>query len=165
MSESPQQKTKRTYKKRLLGNDFKYQYSIFYSSKEDALEAVESGAILRRAIARKYRNQPFLWRLGKVLTAKGLIEDMLAVDSPERIEMVYWSFFTTQELKYGALKAFIENRLEVSTRLKKRAVSEERLMKMANTIDRQKPHDLNKFFGLKKVNRMHCVNKDKFIEL
>ncbi|PCH62533.1 MAG: hypothetical protein COC19_02655 [SAR86 cluster bacterium] len=164
MPESSQQKTKRTYKKRLLGNNFQHQYSLFYQTKEDALKAIESGITLRRAIAREYREQPFLWRLCKKLVDNEYIEDM--EDSPTaRVEMVYWTFFTTKKIKLGILVAFVNEKVEPSLNLRNKTVSEESLKKMANTIDRQRPHDLNSFFGLKKVNRLHCANKNQFITL
>jgi hypothetical protein len=163
VSETSEQYTKRIYKNRLLGNDWQYQYSIFYQEREAALGAIENGAVLRKAIARRYRNQPFLWRLAKNLVEPFYLSDLeIDEDSDSKIVMVYWTFFTTQKIRLGELEAFVSGCIEDSVRIKIRATSKEHLEKMARTIARQKPHDLNDFFDLAKVNRMHCVNKDQF---
>lgn len=147
MSESSEDKTKRKYLAVLKGNSWNYQYSIFYDKPELSVNMLSDMAKFKPRLSRLFPNQPFLIRLQEL--RKG------------RVRQVFLSIITT---------AKVENLREIASKMfpavmnvKSRALSAEKLDTIADAIERQVPHDLNRFFNKEVVPRWSVLNKELLV--
>lgn len=161
MTESAEDRSKRGFCKHLRDYEWLKQISIFYCNYDDALNAPEHGLRVRRALAKAFPDTTFLWRL----VCKNVRESAGVVDATNQLysgTIPYWTAFITSELKRKELLPIIEKNLKVSEdgfRLFVRSTPEWKLETYEAAVMKQKPHDLQRVFGQRKLNRFHLMNK------
>ncbi|MDB6081986.1 MAG: hypothetical protein JWO53_1258 [Chlamydiia bacterium] len=171
MSESPDERTKRVFIQHLDLADWSYQYSIFYYDKKDAQDfAIGDSQKLRKAIARKFNDRPFLYRLC-LLYRKKRYESAETIDEKtgEAIETTeisetgyeetaYHMFFTTAKLSFKDLQLVVDKCCASQMIIRNRTRSEEQIVSYKSAVKNQRSHNLKNFFGNKKINRFSFLN-------
>lgn len=169
MSESPEDKSKRLYCQYLSLADWRYQYSFFYDDQEIAKEyAIQEGATLRKALARAFKDQPFLYRLALTTygykAARGEVDEetgeIIQLPKEKGVVVPFHMFLTTQELNREALGKLLKKQSlgGINTMLY-RTRTDDHIRRYGTAVRNQKPHNLKRFFGDKKINRIALLNK------
>lgn len=150
MSESSEDKTRRKFAKYLLDPRWVYQYSFFYDEPEYSKSLIEDQKLFRQELRRKFPNQPFLVR---VQTLK----------RPGREFQAYLTLYTTQKTE-GMFEVTDRYFLYPVTVLYRQLTERRREVK-AHKILTQKPHDLTKLFGKRRIRRYGIINKHLLVDL
>ena len=142
MSETSEDRSRRTYCKHLDSYQWVKQISLFYDDEHVARELViEEGVKLRRALSRAYPNSVFLWRL--------MIKNLSGTWFP------YWTAFTTGDFRTKDIDPYCKN-LYGCVRV--RRVREGKIQSFRNAVMNQRPHDLRALLPQEKINRFSLVN-------
>ena len=170
MSESPENKTKRRFSEYLGLANWSYQYSFFHNDLQTAQEcAIQDGATLRRVLARKFRDQPFLYRLCMIKRRDKVEEDVdeatgeITTTKVNFPTLPYHMFLTTQKLPEDSLDDATNYCMDGEINWLYRSRKEEHLTRYNSVIKAQVPHNLKRFFGDKKINRIALLNKKAMI--
>ncbi len=147
MSETTEDKTKRRYLAVLKGNDWTYQYSVFYDKPELSVNMLSDMAKFKQRLRRLFPNQPFLIRLQEL--RKG------------RIRQVFLSIITTAKVEN--LREIANKMFPATMNVLSKALSAEKLDTIAGAIERQVPHDLNRFFNKDNVPRWSVLNSNSLM--
>lgn len=140
MSESADERSRRVFCNHLMNFKWVQQISFFYTEEEDALNnVITDGKRLRKALARKYPECTFLWRL--------MLKFFDGANRP------YWTVYVTEKIDRKEINKFFE-----SGRVKARMLSEEKIKSIRNAVMNQKPHDLKSVLGEEKINRFSLLN-------
>lgn len=117
--------------------------------------AAEDGKALRKLLARNFE-QPFLWRL----CLDKLSKDYTTV-GPRPPSVVYHNFFTDRKLDRDKLKQKVlgNNRMP-ALKVLSQQVTDDKISKYIQAVMKQRPHDLNKVLGNKKINRFSMLNSN-----
>lgn len=141
MSESSIDKTKRKFCAAFNSYNIRYQYSFFFTegiSPDDFLVQLKKFKI---TIRRKY-NTPILVKLNL---------------SFKRELHAYITLYT--EIELDDFKEYIESRF--TGKSKSRKLTEEKKTTTLASIKKQKPHNLNKYFGKNKINRYAVLGRSR----
>lgn len=150
MSETSEDKSKRKYLSVLEGNEWGYQYSVFYDNPEQSVELLGDMVTFKRYLRRQYSNQPFLFRI------------QTHIHKEEKVLQAFLTLFTTEKLTgFGDLadKAFPS---PVNTMYQ--PLTDGKLASMIGSIEKQKLHDLSKLFGKVGQNRWGILNKPLLVK-
>lgn len=158
MTETAEQRTKRTFTNYLKDYEWPYQYSIFYRNIEESKSAVEHSKIIRNALKSYYRKQPFLWRLCLIRTN---VEHLNNSDYRYNTVVVpFHTIFTTEPMSNEELCDLMEDKIKSELYTKKRRRNLETNLAYATVVLKAKPHELNKHFKTEsKINRFSVLNK------
>ncbi|HEX5057209.1 MAG TPA: hypothetical protein VFX02_12025 [Gammaproteobacteria bacterium] len=168
MSETAEYRSKRRFCSYLKDNPWQWQYTVFYTFVEEGQKAIEHGKALRRLLAAKYTSQPFLWRLCLKIVPTIYFDDEADYFDPRDVEnnhsvprvvMPFHTLFTTEKLRYTPLFQNISMKINSGIWLKNRRVSPYKVERYCRAVMLEKPHDLKKFFGDKKINRFSLINR------
>ncbi len=159
MTESAEERTKRKFLSCFDRYDWNTQISIFLVSAEDIPDALDLFQKTRKHLARKIPEDPILWRI----CSKGVNPSKVYSDyhgTSKTLLSPYLTIFTTKELKPNEAKSLFES-LKIGTRIiiKARKLSLAKKHTYQRSIKIQKPHDLTKIFGEKKVKRFGVLNE------
>ena len=156
MSESSEERTKRTYIHYLHACEWKYQYSIFYCSLSDSKEADIHAHKLKRNISRAFE-VPLLHRL----SLKGGLDSALFsdLDDGHRVMAAWHSFLTTEKLDKAKFQTIAERVVGGEVKLVHKRISPDKLESIKSAITVQKPHNLVRFFGKSNIQRISLLNK------
>ncbi|MDX9664436.1 hypothetical protein QMK50_05565 [Pseudomonas sp. P5_152] len=147
MSESSEDKTKRRFLAVLKGNSWNYQYSVFYDKPELSVNMLSDMAKFKQRLSRLYPDQPFLIRLQEL--RKGIVRQ------------VFLSIITTAKVEN--LREIANKMFPTVMNVKSRALTAEKLDQIAASIDKQAPHNLNRFFNKENVHRWSVLNTPALI--
>jgi len=170
LSESAEDKSKRRFCEYLDLADWRYQYSFFHNDEHTAQEfAIQDSAALRKALARAFKDQPFLYRL--CLTNRGYKQareevdedtgEIITLPKEKPVLLPYHMFFTTKKLDYGVVSKLVNkycNDID-EIHMLYRARTEAQIVRYRSAVKVQKPHNLKRFFGDKKINRIALLNQ------
>lgn len=169
MSESAEDKSKRRFCEYLDLADWRYQYSFFHNDKQTAEEfAIQDGAALRKALARAFKDQPFLYRL--CLTSRGYKQareevdedtgEIISLPKEKPVILPFHMLFTTKKLDYGVVSKLVDKHcMDSEIGMLYRARTEAQVVRYRSAVKVQKPHNLKRFFGDKKINRIALLNQ------
>lgn len=164
MSESAEEKTKRRFVECANLGIWNYQYSFFHNNPDTAKDFAERDKQgLKRILSRKFK-QPFLYRLCLSKRGRTVVEHA-DEDTGEIISHIrsngelvpYHMFLTTKKLPTGFWDD-IKDRFDVDLDMAYRTKSSDQVEKYAQAVLKQKPHNLKRFFGDKKINRIALLN-------
>lgn len=151
MSEDSEDKTKRKYVRELLAYPWTHQTSIFFEP-ENTCELLPEMARVKQLLRKAYPDTPFLLRVAKYNQGRG--------------RNIGWVSILTIK-KLDELEEKLSKWVRVDVNVRNRAISSEKRLKTAQTILKQRPHDLQKLFGLTpehKINRYSILNRDSLPE-
>ncbi len=169
MSETPEEKTKRRFCDYMELADWKYQYSFFHNDLEVAqLSAIQDGAIIRKVLSRNFKTQPFLYRL--CLTSRGyrqareLVDEetgeIFSLPAEKPALLPFHMFLTTEKLDYGLVCSLIGKYcIDSEVGILYRVRSKGQMIRYKSAVKIQKPHNLKRFFGDGKINRIALLNR------
>ena len=165
VSESAKDRTKRTFCEYMNLCTWKYQYSFFHNDFDVAKEfAITDGQILRKVLGRKFKDQPFLYRLclnshkQESETVNETTGEITLVNE-KSILLPYHMFFTTRKLPEGALSDAINYCMDGELNCMYRPVRPAKLQSYRSAVKVQEPHNLKRFFGDRKINRISLLNQ------
>lgn len=144
MTETAEERTKRQFNQYIELGIWTHQYSFFYQSAEDARAHALSDAPKLKEKLRKttaLKDQPFLYRL------------CLYRDN------AYHTIFTNKPVEEQLLYSIIFKVSEADFKVVGREVPDWKIEKYKRAVAQQKPHNLKRFFGGKKINRIALLNK------
>lgn len=143
MTESAEDRSKRKFCDHLTSYEWTSQISAFYEDQDVAIESVIiEGAKLRKALARAFPESVFLWRL------------MIKHRSGQG-PFPYWTAFTTESMNRKDLTRYFK---KLGCNPSVRKVTEEKVASFGRAVMTQRPHDLNRVLGDRKINRFSLVN-------
>lgn len=169
MSESAEDKSKRKFCEYLELAAWSYQYSFFYDDLELAkAHAIQEGATLRKALARAYSDQPFLYRLA--LTTYGYKSareevdeetgEIITLPKEKGIVVPFHMFLTTEKLERKVVDKLLKKpSLGAISTFLGRTKTEAQIQRYGTAVRNQNPHNLKKYFGDKKINRIALLNQ------
>lgn len=150
MSETAAERSKRQYLTTHRSQQWTHQHSIFYATPEESVGLLDHMVAFKQHLRRKASDQPFLIRIqlrNKASTPQG----------PSPLQ-AYLTMYTAVEV--ANLKAIAEKAFPVEMNVRGRALTPGKLESSALSIEKQKPHNLNNFFGKAAVKRWSVLNKD-----
>lgn len=151
MSEASEEKTKRKYVRELLAYPWALQTSVFFEP-ENTCELLPELARVKQLLRKAYPDTPFLLRVAKYNQGRG--------------RNIGWVSILTLKQLVG-LDDKLSKWIRVAVNVRHRHISNEKRLKTSRTILKQRPHDLQKLFGLKpeqKVNRYSMLNRGRLPE-
>lgn len=149
MSETSEEKTKRKYLAVLRGYRWSYQHSIFYDDPEQSHALLDHMVRFKQVLRRRCPDQPFLVR----------IQTLKKGSAPHQ---AYLTIFTTK--KVDGLREMANKVFPAIMNVRGKNLSLEKLDRIAQTIEEQKPHDLSKLFDKAGINRWSVLNRPLLIE-
>ena len=142
MSESSVNKTRRKFINLLTAYNWTYQHSVFYVEHAASVALLNDMVSFKQKLRRECPDQPFLLRMM-----------LLNRDKNEQAYLTIFTTAKTPEVERIAGVAF-----SAETKVRHRKCSTSKLASITSAIAIQKPHNLNRFFGKKKVNRYSVLN-------
>lgn len=161
MTESSDERTKRSFCNALLNYYWEEKFSIFYAESDGGSNAIQHAADVRKELARTFRQHGFLWRLRLLNTNSLYLDDLGGTGG--YVLMPLHTFFVSKKLDYWKCEAVVERVIPVNTRLRVCQITRADLEGYAKSVKKQAPHNLNEFFGKDKINRFSRRNTDAFI--
>jgi len=150
--ESSEDKTKRKFAKYLLDPIWNYQYSIFYETPEESITLLADQKLLRKELGRKFPNQPFLVRIQTLKSHRW-----------GNVLQAYLTIYTTQ--RTPEFFEVVDRYFPAPVNVLYRQLTERRREVKARKILTQKPHDLFKMFGSRRIRRYGIINKHLLADL
>ena len=144
MSESPEQRTKRKYLENHRSEQWQYKHAVFYANPEQSVGLLGHMVSFKQLLRRKCPSQPFLIR---IQTRK----------LPQKPLQAFLVIYTTCEV--ADLAAIVDNTFPCGMNVLGQLLSSWKLEKSALSIEKQRPHNLNKFFESKEAKRWTILNK------
>ena len=148
MSETSEDKTKRKYLSVLRNYQWSYQHSIFYDDPKLSERLLEEMVPFKQRLRRQCSEQPFLVR----------IQTLKKGSNPHQ---AYLTIFTTKKVE--GLKEMANKVFPATMNVMGKRLSGEKLKQIADAIERHKPHDLSKIFGMTGINRWSILNRDNLV--
>jgi hypothetical protein len=158
MPESSEDKSKRIFIEHLDSCNWQYQVSIFYQSYRSSRDAIEHSKEFRKWISR-YHPHKTLWRLVLRNTESFYIPD--APIGKTTVTMPYHTLFFTVKPNIKKIAEKFESICRNEVNVKNQKVTPEKLNSYKNSVNNQKPHNLNMVFFERKINRFSILNKNK----
>ncbi len=155
MSESSEDKSKRSYLKLLENYEWNIQYSIFYDEIEHSTSLLEDMIRFKQTLRRKCPNQPFLTRI-QLLNRR-------SHHNPAGGTQAYLTILTTRDT-HREIQESTEDSMNAHCNITSRKLSPAKINSMARAIKNQKPHRLTDFFKKEKVNRYSLLNREQLLE-
>lgn len=152
MSETSKDKSKRKYLKSLNDYAWNYQHSLFYQEPEDSRSLLDDMIRFKQSLRRKCADHALLIRI-QLLRKK-------TAHNTNGTEQAYLTILATENIKQS-IKDIAENTISSPCNIVAKQLNTEKKNRIASTIKSQKPHNLERFFEKKKVNRFTLLNKDK----
>lgn len=143
MTETTEDRTKRTYITKLLSYTWQHQTSVFYECHESSLALLDKLPSIKAKLRRKYPDQPFLLRV-QLKEHKDCKEwrAYLVVFSLSKVEGL-WQYLNSI----------------TSGNAYNMKLPEWRRLRAAKAISDNPPHELKSFFGRDKINRQALLNE------
>ena len=160
MSESSEDKSKRTFIKYIENNKWEHQYSVFFNNYADSLNIIENMKKVKRSLKREFSTVAILYRVCLKNCRTELLEDV--EDGSSRVTP-YFTFFTSEKISFTKVCNSIENTVEISVKVKSQVLTAEKIKSYVLAVVKQKPHDLKKYLGKDKVNRIGLINRVKLV--
>lgn len=148
MSETSKDKTKRKYIHYLTEYQWTHRYAIFYLDKSDSAGLIKHITSFKHELRRKYPSTPFLIRL--LLLHRGELQAYLMINT------------TDSKLD---IQSIADGTFPVSVKVVNQHLTAEKVATTAHAIRTQRPHDLNRFFGVTRVNRWSLLNRSSLIPI
>lgn len=149
MSETSEEKTRRRYLALLTGNEWTYQYSVFYADPALSIQLLDEQIAFKQKLRMQYSDQPFLIRIQTKL-GNGLGDKTL---------QAWLSVITTKPAQ--GFESILDATFSTPMNGPGRKLTRMKLYTAANAISKQKPHDLKKLFGNIQIRRWTLLNKPK----
>lgn len=149
MTETAAERTKRQFNQYIDLGIWTHQYSFFYQSAEDArMHALNDASKLKEKLRRAtaLKDQPFLYRLCLYR------------------ENAYHTIFTNKPVDEQLLYSIFFKVSAVDFKVAGREVADWKIEKYRRAVTEQRPHNLKRFFGDKKINRIALLNKKAIAE-
>lgn len=144
MSESPEQRTKRQYLESHRSEQWQYKHVVFYANPEESVGLLDHMVSFKQLLRRKCPTQPFLIRIQtRQLTQKPL--------------QAYLVLYTSAEV--DSLQEIANKTFPCEMNVRGQLLPSWKLEKSARSIEKQRPHNLNKFFESKEAKRWTILNK------
>jgi hypothetical protein len=164
MSESSEDKSKRTFINNMKNNVWKHQFTVFFNNHGESLNIIEHMKQVKIQLRKDFQDSAILYRVcHRDHTAKNnYIED---VEDGTKALMPYFTFFTSKTIKLGEIKISVRKVLKLNIYFLSRPIDEERVSSYINSVKRGKPHNLKNNLGIENVNRQGIINKNKLIPI
>jgi len=143
MSESSEDKTKRKYVHVLTSNPWPFQCSIFYANPTESTRLLDDMKRFKQRLRRKLPTSPMLIRI-KLLHRNKVLQ-------------AYVSILTAND-HCDVIEGVASRSFAVPVNVRGRRFSAERIARQASAIKSQKPHNLNRLLGDRKINRYSLLN-------
>ncbi|MGO3543348.1 MAG: hypothetical protein ACTIOG_12730 [Pseudomonas helleri] len=143
MTETSEQRSKRQYLENHRSGQWQYKHTIFYPD-QDSTGLLEEMVGFKQLLRRKCPAQPFLVRIQLNKTQPHPLQAFLVI-------------YTSKEVE--DLQSIVDKTFKRDMNVMGRALSAWKLEKSAQTIVKQKPHNLDKYFGKTGVKRWSVLNK------
>lgn len=150
MSETSEEKTKRKYLAVFRTYQWSYQHSIFYDDPEQSHALLDDMVRFKPILRRRCPDQPFLIR----------IQTLKKGSAPHQ---AYLTIFTTKKVE--DLRGMANKVFPTTMNVLGKTLSVEKHDQIARAIEKQKPQDLSKVFGVVGSNRWTILNKQELIPL
>jgi hypothetical protein len=147
MTESSEQKTKRRYVDLLTNYTWSHQYSIFYDDYQQSTNLLRDIKTFKQRLRRRLPDQPFLTKVALLNRDKKL--------------QAYLTMFTTAPAMDWKIEEVACASFSSAVNVIQQRVSVASLERAGQTILRERPHNLNRFFGLAKINRYAILNQHR----
>jgi len=145
VTETSEQRSKRQYLDSHRSRQWQYKHTIFYAYPEHSTGLLEDMVKFKQLLRRKCPNQPFLVR----------IQTRQLPEKPLQAFLVLYTTTKVENLQQIADKTFPHE-----TNVLGQSLPLWKLDSSARSIEQQRPHNLNKFFGKTAVKRWSLINKD-----
>lgn len=145
MTEASKDKTKRKYTHLMMSYPWSYQCSIFYVSPEQSIQLLNDMRAFKQRLRRKCPDLPFLIRICLNHTSDNELQAFLTL-------------YTVKSVK-DTVTALANTTFPTSVNVLGQIRQPGTIESTSNTIKREKPHNLTRFFGKKKVNRYSVLNE------
>lgn len=143
MTETSQNKTKRKYVSLLTDYYWSYQCSVFYEHPSDSIHLLEDMKPFKQRLRRRLPDIPMLIRVC-LLNRDGELQAYLSIHTVQNIREIVTEVATQT---FSAPPSVVGRKRGVHT-----------IASAAATIARQKPHNLLRMFGDRKINRYSLLN-------
>lgn len=141
MSETAEERSKRQYLAHHRSKQWTYKHAIYYAQPTESSSLLDDMVKFKQLLRRKCPDQPFLIRVQ--LRNQPTLQAFLIL-------------YTTTEVAH--LTEIVDRTFSHETNVRGRVLPLAKLEKSARSIDSQKPHNLNKFFGKAAVKRYSILN-------
>ncbi len=162
MTETAEKKTKRKYLELFRTNEWTHQTTIFYKSLETSKQAANHSAKLKKNLSRAFKFT-MLHRIQlKGNTDTNLLDD---VKDKKYVTTAYHTFFSLEPFDKNRLEKIAVKALDSDVNIKSRKLEQHKRESIAESIQKQNPHNLNRFFkesNMKKIHRFSLLNKGAF---
>lgn len=162
MTESPEQKSKRQFCTYLRDNEWVFQVSFFYQTKEASNKAIEDSKRLKNSLSRRFPETAILWRMQLKRFSNYYISDVAELGYTN---MPYHVFYFSQYITDFDFFAWCEQQFEENLYLQERRLHRAKIDRAIKSILKGKPHKLKEHFGRVKVNRFSLLNKKALIAI
>jgi hypothetical protein len=163
VSETSEDKTKRSFITLYNNNYFTTQISIFYLQSTDGIKAQVHKPVITQLVRRIYSEQCFLYRLCLTTTDTKNLDDLKDTQPPNsKMLMSYHTLFTNEKINSDKLKKALEKHLNCTIRIKQQYIGELKKMKYISAVKKGEPHDLKSYFNSSKnIHRIATINAKK----
>ena len=173
MSETAEEKSKRAFLKLFREHEWNNQITVFFTDYNQRLNFLDYSRKIRRNLGRNLPEVGFLWRhllstIRNVHEPDGYLYNF--DDDPNGVVMPCITFFTYQRLSQEEFQDFVEGLLDshspsgVRVYVKRKTQSIPLCIRYARKVEKQKPHNLKKYFDLAKgPKRFGVINKAKIV--
>lgn len=152
MSETSEEKSKRNYLHLLQGYQWNHQHSLFYEDLHKSTALLDDMIKFKQVLRRLCPDQPFLIRIQ--------LHNRKTTYNPDGGLQAYLVILTTENA-YKSIRAADMKAMSAECNVLSKPLTPEKIRKAASAIKVQRPHDLERFFGKKKVNRFTVMNKSQ----
>jgi hypothetical protein len=152
MSETSEEKSKRNYLHLLQGYQWSYQHSLFYDDLKESITLLNDMVRFKQVLRRMCPDQPFLIRIQ--------LHNRKTERNPDGGLQAYLVILTTKSAS-KPIEVAAEKSMSAQCNVMSMRLSPEKITKAASAIKVQKPHDLERLFGKKNINRFTVLNKSK----
>jgi len=156
MSESAEQRSKRKFIEHLDSYPWQFQVSIFYSTYQNSLFIEEHKKALNIWL-RRWCKEPILLRLRTRNTKVCYLFDVPKTNQ-KTVPMPYIQLFFINEHQWADIERKLEKIAGENIHLKNRRLSPKKLCSYKRAVKKQKPNNLKKILGDKKINRFSLLN-------
>ena len=145
MSETAEDRSKREYLALHRSHQWKWKHCIFYAHPEESTTLLTDMVAFKQLLRRQCPSQPFLIR----------IQTLYKPYMPLQAYLVIYTTAEVTNLQGIADKGFPKQIMNCWGE----GIEPEKLEESARSIEKQKPHDLRKFFKEVKVRRYSVLNR------
>jgi hypothetical protein len=158
MTETAEDRSKRRFCQHLDDDIWRYQVTIFLTQYSDRYVSPEIFQTVRKRIARCYREQPFLWRIGIKAKAKArYFDDLDPADTA--VTVPYMTLYTDRHTeRKGLMSCLSKMKLPPDVSVWTQYTNKARRDGYIRKVKLDDPHDLKAYFDKQKVNRFGLLN-------